>query len=365
MKGEHSMEEKKRILNMVKEGKLTVEEALMLLEQLDQKKSDNGFSSSSYTSGPHADAKPHSFNMTSLKEKLLDVLDIAVKKVKEFDFQFANAFAVKHVFQQSAAALQEIDVYIANGHIKMVPWDQADVRVECDVKVYRSESADAARRAFTEEAVFFVRDGCLRFSVSKPFMKTDAVIYIPKTSIQDAKFRLLNGNINIEDVHMDKLHIKNVNGSMMLHRLAGKEAELETGNGSIVLDRSAFEEVEAETIHGEIKLDGHYRYARLRTFGGGITYATEREDGVVTGKTVTGNITLLLPRDICLEGEMRTNLGGLVCRHPNALVAEEKQETAQKIIRFQCKNEAKPPFHIYADSKAGSISLYMAGGGDK
>jgi DUF4097 and DUF4098 domain-containing protein YvlB len=359
------VEEKKRILNMVKEGKLTVEEALLLLEQLDQKKNDNGFSSSSYTSGPHADGKQHSFKMMSLKEKLFDVFDMAVKKVKEFDFQLTNAFEVKHLFQQNAAGLQEIDVYIANGHIKMIPWNQTDVRIECEAKVYRSESTDAARRVFTEEAVFFVRDGCLRFSVSKPFMKTDAVIYIPKTSLQDAKFRLLNGNINIEGIHMDKLHIKNVNGSIMLHRLAGKEAELETANGSIVLERSAFEEVEAETIHGEIKIDGHYRYARLRTFSSGITYATEREDGVVTGKTVTGNITLLLPRDICLEGEMRTNLGGLVCRHPNAWIVEEKQETAQKTIRFQCKNEAKPPFHIYADSKAGSVSLHVAEDGDK
>ncbi len=33
------MEEKKRILKMVKEGKLTVEEALALLEQLDEQKS--------------------------------------------------------------------------------------------------------------------------------------------------------------------------------------------------------------------------------------------------------------------------------------------------------------------------------------
>lgn len=359
------MEEKKRILNMVKEGKLTVEEALLLLEQLDQKKNDNGFSTSSYTSGPYADAKHHSIKMASLKEKLVDFFDMAVKKVKEFDFQFANAFEVKHIFQQSDAKLREIDVYIANGNIKMIPWDQAEVRVECEAKVYRSESADAARRAFIEEAVFLVRDGCLRFSVSKPFMKTDVIIYIPKTSIQDAKFRLLNGNINIEDVHTDKLHIKNVNGSMMLYRLAGKEAELETANGAIVLERNTFEEVEAETIHGEIKLDGHYRYARLRTFSGAIAYATEREDGVVTGKTVTGDITLLLPRDICLEGEMRTNLGGLVCRHPNAFLVEEKQETAQKAIRFQCQNSAKPPFHIYAESKAGSVSLYAAGGGDQ
>jgi hypothetical protein len=62
---------------------------------------------------------------------------------------------------------------------------------------------------------------------------------------------------------------------------------------------------------------------------------------------------------------MRTNLGGLVCRHPNAFLVEEKQETAQKAIRFQCQNSSKPPFHIYAESKAGSVSLYAAGGGDQ
>jgi DUF4097 and DUF4098 domain-containing protein YvlB len=357
------MEEKKRILKMVQEGKITVEEALTLLEQLDEQKSNIGSLELLHVAGSHSHSKQHSIKMESLKEKLFDFLDTTVKKVKEFDFSFANAFEVRHIFQQSNVALQNIDVHIANGNIKVVPWDQADVRVECEAKVYRSESLDAARRSFIEESLFLVQNEHFRFSVSKPFMKTNATIYVPQARYQDAKFRLFNGDIGIERLHANELHIKNVNGSITLQRLLAKEAELETANGAIVLEHSAIEEVEAETIHGEIKLNGNYRYVRLRTFSGGITYATEREDGVITGKTVTGNIALFLPRDICLEGEMRTNLGGLICEHPNVSPAEEKQETAQKTIRFACENSSKPPLHICADSKAGSVSLQMMKGG--
>jgi DUF4097 and DUF4098 domain-containing protein YvlB len=353
------MEEKKRILKMVKEGKLTVEEALELLEQLDEQKSGSELFGLLHSSQSDSNSKQHSVKMASLKEKLFDFLDAAVKKVKEFDLSFANAFEVRHIFQQNNVALQEIDVYIANGNIKVVPWDQADVRVECEAKVYRSEALDAAKKSFIEESLFLVQNGHFRFSVAKPFMKTNATIYVPQAHYQDVKCRLFNGDIDIERLHAKEVHIKNVNGSITLQRLFAEEAELETANGAIILEHSEIEEVEAETIHGEIKLDGNYRYARLRTFSGGITYATEREDGVITVKTVTGNIALLLPRDICLEGEMRTNLGGLICQHPSVSPAEEKQETAQKTIRFACENASKPPLHLYADSKAGSVSLQM------
>lgn len=353
------MEEKKRILKMVQEGKLTVEEALTLLERLDEQKSNTGLLDPHHVSESHSNAKQHSVKMDSLKEKLFDFLDATVKKVKEFDFPFANPMEVRHIFQQNNVALQEIDVHIANGNIKVVPWEQEDVRVECEAKVYRLESPDAARRSFIEETLFFVQNGRFRFSVAKPFMKTNATIYVPQARYQDVHFRLFNGNVDIERLHANELHIKNVNGSITLQRLFAEKAELETANGSIILERSAVEEVEAETIHGEIKLNGNYRYARLRTFSGGITYATEREDGVITGKTVTGNIALRLPRDICLEGEMRTNLGSLICQHPNVSPVEEKQETAQKMIRFACENPSKQPLHIYADSKAGSVSLQM------
>ena len=353
------MEEKKRILKMVKEGKLTVEEALALLEQLDEQKSGSELFGPLHSSQSHSNSKQHSVKMASLKEKLFDFFDATVKKVKEFDFPFANAFEVRHVFQQSNAALQEIDVHIANGNIKVLPWDQADVRVECEAKVYRSESLDAAKKSFIEETLFLVQNGRFRFSIAKPFMKTNAIIYVPQARYQDVKCRIFNGDIDIERLHAKELHLKNVNGSITLQRLLAEEAELETANGAIVLEHSAIEEVEAETIHGEIKLNGNYRYVRLRTFSGGITYATGRKDGVITGKTVTGNIALFLPRDICLEGEMRTNLGGLICEHPNVSPVEEKQETAQKTIRFASENSSKPPLHICADSKAGSISLQM------
>lgn len=353
------MEEKKRILKMVQDGKLTVEEALTLLEKLDEQKSATGLLDWHHVSGSHANGKQHSIKMDSLKEKLVDFFDATVKKVKEFDFPFANSVEVRHVFQQNDVALQEIDVHIANGNIKVVPWEQADVRVECEAKVYRFESPDAARRSFIEETSFFVQNGRFRFSVTKPFIKTNATIYVPQAHYQDAHFRLFNGDIEMERLHANKLHVKNVNGSITLQHLFAEEAELETANGSIILERGAVEEVEAETIHGEIKLEGNYRYARLRTFSGGIAYATEREDGVITGKTVTGNIALRLPRNICLEGEIRTNLGGLICQHANVSPVEEKQETAQKLLRFACENPSKPPFHVYADSKAGSVSLQM------
>ncbi len=356
------MDERKRILQMVKEGKLTVEEALILLEQLEEGKK-SGDAAFLTTNVQFTDTKQDSVKWSSLKEKLFDFFDTTVKKIKDLDFHFGTAFEVRHIFQQNNASFQTLDVHIANGSVKVVPWDQTDIRIECEAKVYRAESMEAARQSFSREVFFSIENGYCRFSIPKPFIKTNAIVYLPETTYHSVKARLFNGDIRTERLQTKQLRAKTVNGSITLHGLIVEEAELETVNGSIALLQSSVEEMEAENIHGAIEIRGKYKNIHLRTFSGAIVCENEMKEGAIVSKTVTGSTKLLVPTEARLEGEVRTNLGGLSCEHPNLAIVEEKHEAAQKWVRFTSKQSEQAMLRIYADSKTGSISLHSIGDG--
>ncbi|QPA30655.1 DUF4097 family beta strand repeat-containing protein [Thermaerobacillus caldiproteolyticus] len=354
------MEEKKRILKMVKEGMLTVEEALTLLEQLEEGKK-SGDAAFLTTDVQFTDTKQDSVKSSSLKEKLFDFLDTTVKKIKDLDLHFGTAFEVRHIFQQSDASFGAIDVHIANGNVKVVPWDQRDVRIECEAKVYRAESLEAARQSFLREVFFSIENGYCRFSVPKPFMKTKATVYIPETYYDHVKVRLFNGDIHADRLQARQLRAKTVNGSIALHRLIVEEAELETANGSISLLQSTVQDIEAENVHGLIEINGTYKNVHLRTFSGTMICKNEGKEGTIYTKTVTGNTKLFVPADARLEGEIKTNLGSLSYDHTNLVIVEEKHEAAQKGLQFVSKQTEQPLLRVYADSKTGSISLQSIG----
>ncbi|WP_332249053.1 SHOCT-like domain-containing protein [Bacillus sp. J33] len=143
-------EERKRILKMVEEGKLTVDEALTLLEQLEksketmeQKQGDLVKELSAYVKFEEAKKEePAGSKHQSAKEKIIDFVDSALKKVKDFDldFNFGKSVEISHIFQHADTYLKDLDIDVANGTVRVVPWEQRDVRVECRAKVYRVET---------------------------------------------------------------------------------------------------------------------------------------------------------------------------------------------------------------------------------
>jgi DUF4097 and DUF4098 domain-containing protein YvlB len=364
------MEERKRILKMVEEGKLTAEEALVLLEQLEQEeKKANEMITALSTDVQFAEAKQggsSSVKSSSLKEKVLEFLDVTVKKLKDFDldFNFGNAFEIKHIFQQNNVHFRILDIHIANGSVKLIPWDDSHIRVECDAKVYRVDSAEEARQSFLQEVFFSVENGCFRFSVPKQQLKVHTVIYLPQAVYDNGKIRLFNGEIRGEKLQIKKLRAKTANGTIMFEQLLGEEAELETVNGAVKMIKSSVRELEVENINGPIDASGKYQKINLQSFSGSVACEMENANiDIIFIKTVAGSVKLLLPAQMTLDGELKTNIGVFSYDYPGITITDEKNETIQKWLRFKVRGNEKKSAHLYVETKTGSILLKETGDG--
>ncbi|GAE44874.1 DUF4097 family beta strand repeat-containing protein [Mesobacillus boroniphilus] len=258
-------EERKRILKLVEEGKMTVDEALFLIEKLEQGKTQRQANTAYLTTdvkfeeAKKEEFKKEDFNtykFNSMKDKVLDFVDSAFKKIKDFDLDlnFGQSVDISHIFQRGDAYLNHVDIDMANGSVKVVPWEQKDVRIECSAKVYRVENQDEARKKFLEDAIFTIENQKLRFSVQQKWMKVDAVIHIPKEEYENVRIRLFNGSIEGENLTVKDCRAKTANGKVLLGNLECGKLETETANGTINISRSAIKDLEAETINGAIKL---------------------------------------------------------------------------------------------------------------
>ncbi|WP_404329879.1 DUF4097 family beta strand repeat-containing protein [Mesobacillus maritimus] len=367
-------EERKKILKMVEEGRLTVEEALFLIEELEKKEktmedkkaelitelSTTVKQDDSYNNGHFKKEESSGPKLQSTVDKIMDFVDSAFKKIKDFDLDlnFGQSVDITHIFQQGVTNLTQVDVDLANGSVEVIPWDQGDVRVECAAKVYRVENQDQARQKLLEEVLFSIDGQKLIFSNQQKWMKVDVTMYIPRLDYDKVRVRLFNGAITGTNLKANDLKAKTANGKIKFENLVCKKLETETANGAIQVSESHIYELEAETINGSIRADGSFQRADLQSFSGSIS-CTLRNQACehLEASSGTGAVDLFVPVGTPVKGELKSNLGNFKVELDGVEIMEDKSEMVQKSMRFATREESSNPLRIYAESKTGSISL--------
>ncbi|WP_110928483.1 DUF4097 family beta strand repeat-containing protein [Bacillus massiliglaciei] len=363
-------EEKKRILTMLQDGKITAETAYKILEELEQSEKENEQKGQLLKNELSADIKEVESagkkeeqwkqNIQSSKDKVMDFIESAVKKIKEvdLDFNFGKSVDVSHIFQFGPQDLSKVLVDIANGKTEIVAWDQQEVRIECRAKVYRMEDLDEARETFLKNTKASLDDGSLLFRVREKSIKVETTIYVPDRLYEEIEVRIFNGSIGGKRLNAEKLKAKTANGAIKLQEVTGEDCELETGNGAIELGSSTYGKLEAETLNGTIHIDGSFEKADVQSFSGQVHLLNKKTDcESMKVRTTTGKIQMFLPVGTPVSGELKTNLGGFTVNVEGISIIEEKSESLQKVMRFKTAKEPQPQLHISADSKTGQIVI--------
>ena len=364
-------EERKRILSMVQEGKLTVDEALILIEELEksskvmeEKHEKLVKDLSTYVQFEEGKKEKNTHDQfQSTKDRIFDFVDTAVKKLKDLDLDlhFGKHLDLSHIFQQTDANVKQMDIDIANGNVTVIPWDQKDIRVECTAQVYRFDTMEEAKSHFLKEVSFEVEGDILRFSTRQKWIKLETVIYVPDKEYDKADIRLFNGGIGGANLNVKQFKMKTANGKIALDNMIGERVEVETANGAIRLNQCKIDEIDAETLNGAILVDGDFRKAELQSFNGHIHC---KLDGLrcerLEAKTTTGGIDLDVPEYMAVNGKLKSNLGSFTVDLEGIQILEEKNEFMQKTLSFKSIKDAQSSVHVLADTKTGSIVIRKA-----
>ncbi|MCD7035895.1 DUF4097 domain-containing protein [Metabacillus sp. GX 13764] len=350
-------EERKRILKLVEEGKLSVDEALSLIESLESESKEKMKKVNL--------AKEYDFyeepkqKTAGIGTKLTEWIDTAVKKVKELDIDlaFGSYLDVHHVYQIPALQVNELDVDLMYGSINVKPWNETEIRIECDAKIYRVNTLEEARNVFLSNMECRPEGSRLAVRTDKKSMKVNITMMVPQKVYEKAKFKLFSGPIRGEQLSLKDSQSKTANGVISFVGLSGEKAEFETANGQIKLAQHRIKKVEAETINGLIETAGESERLDLQSFNGNIAVQEfNPESSAIHVKTTTGSIDLQLPLNTAVSGELKSNLGALHPYLQQMEIISEKNDAIQKELRFRANTAEQGELNVFAETKTGSIT---------
>ncbi|WP_349408587.1 DUF4097 domain-containing protein [Pseudalkalibacillus sp. SCS-8] len=377
------MEERKMILKMLDEGRITTSEAVELLkaigENTDSLKVNNSSETQEEPDSQQASHTSHAQSKTeenakqanqeqnttgkkseSTISRFSSLIDRVVTKLKDsdFDFNFGQSIEVDHVFQENDVDINRVKVHITNGGIKLHPWEEQSVRVECRASVFRTQTVEDAKSYFMKNVHFALESGELQMMVDENRMKVQAHMYIPTKLYEEVQLRTSNGAISLNDIQTEAMTVRTSNGAVSLDRVEGKTLHVSTSNGKIKLENSDWKKVELETLNGAIRMNGRYERAEAETLNGSIMFVLDEAiPGNASFKTVAGKIELLVPETLRIDGNLKATIGSLNCYLDKVKMNKESKDVVQKEMEFISNEEAATTFKIEAEAKTGSISI--------
>ncbi|WP_096436975.1 DUF4097 family beta strand repeat-containing protein [Alteribacter populi] len=367
-------EERKMILKMIEDGKISTDEGLQLLNALkenDKTTTPDTEEEPSVSDSPtravskdvdwrNAQGYRGKERQNSFASRFTDFVEDAVQKIKEFDldFNFGSSVEIEHIFQHTNASVQDVDVSVENGSVTFRPWEEKDIRVECNVKVYKVKDADEARRFFLDEVIFDLKENKLKLKSPSKSMKVNTIIYIPKADLNRVKLYAFNGKVSGESVEASTFEVQTVNGRVGFEKIEGKDVRLETVNGTISVSKLSVEHCDAKTVNGTIAISTSEGVVDVETLNGTINYTLlEPKASRAYFKTTTGSVVVNVPNDVKVEGDLKTTVGGINCDLPKLTVIDEKKDWANKQMSFLANKEATTSFYVEAEATTGSITI--------
>lgn len=390
-------EERRMILQMVEEGKITAEEGVALLEALEasavherppvQNHNDANASATHNDATNDFEAKSEEMHQQektfeelaqsmrrigdelsiqgkTVSNKIGDMVERIITKVKELDFDFdfsvGNWPKVEKVFEGTLPAKGIIDLTTVNGKVEVTGWDRPEYRIEIRGAV-RAESQIEANAILNELLHFEENEELLKVGVEqRRGTKLSLDVFLPKQIEHDVWIKTSNGAIEMDKLHMSGAKLETSNGAIKINDVHSSGLYCVTSNGRISVHSSHIADLFARTSNGPIRLDGTMGKAKCYTSNGSIRYLLEEvQEGELDFDTTNGSIEVRIPHEgLAVQGDLSTSFGSLDCTLPNIEITSASKEIAHRHLSFKTKNDEGVPFTIVCKTSNGGIRIH-------
>ncbi|WP_025116774.1 DUF4097 family beta strand repeat-containing protein [Lysinibacillus fusiformis] len=380
--------ERQRILELVEKGTISAQEAITLLEALEQsgKSTQNVMDDVSKESqstdkeslfeekSKDGDKKKEDFmkhfqdemqdfrkDLTQIGSLFMDMMNTAVKKVKEFDVAspFGDKFEFTHTEEVAAADVESIIAELPNGNFSLESSEGDTIQVICKVKApLMNDSEEETRNHFLEQFVVKEDEHSLRILSQLKLVQVNAKVLVPKDKLEKLSVRLMNGSVSLQDTDVEELKLKTLNGAIKGTKFSFGKAEVDSSNGSIELTKVRGKDLEAETLNGRVYLDGALDEVEAKSVNGHVVVTTcSTNSSKIKAQTVAGAVELYVPRTISLSGKVVTNFGKVDVGIHDVSKMESQDQFLSKVVRFDKEVEHANRLFIEGESKTGAVLI--------
>jgi len=262
-------EERRMILEMLAEKKITAEEAAELLRALGGSgapEPDRGATSerAAYQRVDEPDhegerhhryTSRHDAGGRSILEDFLSKLDIDWSNLGLAFGGEAFRFEEERRGEFAPSSPVELDLTARNGRVEIYGWDEPGWRVIMRKKI-RAQDEERARQRADEISRFEAGESRLFFEEHATSWGNTGVsveIHVPRGLTYNVRAKSSNGRVIVEGVRCTELAGKTANGKVSVRDVKAKTVDLSTANGGVTFEGGATE-LECRSANGQINL---------------------------------------------------------------------------------------------------------------
>ncbi len=337
-------DERKMILDMLSQGKITAEEAQNLLDALPQEQEDT-----KSTRG-ESQAKIRGESQ-SIMGGIVDSIRTGLAGIDFSDFSFEISDSSRITLEETHSGefdskQVELDLQARNGSIRVESWDQPGYKLDIIKRVKASTREQAEELA--SQYSYATLGGDKLHAGDQDSRKNGKRIYV------SLRLRLPTG-------HTYTGLIKTMNGGIGISGLDLGELELGSMNGSVKVGDVRGNEITAKTVNGSLRMEGSLDSVSGITTNGSVSLANFAEDSENHLETVNGRIVVKVPvrSDIAISVLANTTSGSIKVYHSNLDELDEKRKVASRKLEGRSSNWSRAAHQVELSLKSvnGSIKV--------
>ena len=353
-------EERKMILDMLAERKITAEEAAELLRALgvatasDTAAGAGAAAEDRYVAGATSPGRTRSGPTPgkSILEDFLGKLDIDWSSLPIALGGEGYRFEEEHSGDFTGGGRVKLEFTARNGRVEVFGWDKPGWQVILRKKI-RAQNEDIARERADEVCRFVSGPGFLQFEELPTGWGTSGVsaeVHVPK----DRQYELVavssNGRIVVEDIKATTLLGKTANGKVTVRGATAHEVALSTANGGIIFAGAA-SRLDCGTANGTINC-----------------CPVADADMDCRLHTSNGSIKVKLPesRSVGYDIDAHTSHGTIDVEVRDFEIASQERQFGRRTIKGRSRDFAARQTKVVVDARTtnGSIRIVPAVAGE-
>lgn len=264
----------------------------------------------------------------------------------------------KHEFHFPETTATIVNVKVANGNVQFKTWENQDIKVEADIKLYgKQEEGVEPLAAFEKRSKVELTEESFTFHVPNKSVRADIIVYLPNRAYDHTALKLLNGSVRLEEFEGKDVYVKSTNGSLTFEKTTATMLEAEGVNGSVDVLDSQIRDLLVRSVNGNIVVRGNYKSSNLSTVNGSVkTTLTGKDLTRLEATSVNGTVKVSLPKTSSVEGEAKTNFGSIQNRMSDIEVLKEKKDHTNRSMTFRRVVE-QAPIYLKVGTTTGSVML--------
>ncbi len=345
------MDQKTRILKLVEENKLTAEEALVLIEAIDQKNTTNEVSSNSTSDRQSTEEKQKpqdetqsakSFfdymvkEVTEVGQQAFDFMKTAVDQVKEYETSQVEKGreVARHETVYPRGTIERLSFDVERGNVTITSSDRENIGLSLVATTKEALTNEAAEQNFDRYVQATSKDETLYVYSQWKEADVEIVLDIPKDTYDRFHIGTKRGNVTVRHATVRHLDIETKAGTIIVDTFDFTDAVLRTKSGKIEMKGSIGRTLEAETLNGAIYVDSSIEDVDLESKSGRVTFTGTNTLRKLEIESPLQPIEVYVPKTLTLKGKAETKFGRIDIRLERPEYIESDNELLQKEVKF-------------------------------